>query len=83
MILFFGRLRETVGASQLQPEFFQADMTLSSLIGRMSEIYPELAQQLARSGVRYAVNQKFVGKDEDPVVSPADEIAFMPPMSGG
>jgi molybdopterin converting factor small subunit len=49
------------------------------LWGRLQEDYPKLAVP----GVRllYAVNQSYVARDA--VLQDADEVVFIPPVSGG
>ena len=34
-------------------------------------------------GVVLAVNQEYVGQDEEVQLSPGDEVAVIPPISGG
>lgn len=43
--------------------------------------HPEAAAELAASRARALVNDAVAG--EDRVLGPADEIAFLPPLSGG
>jgi molybdopterin converting factor subunit 1 len=77
-VLFFALIRERAGASQielnLQPDASVADA--AELIGRR---FPALVSLLPRTG--YAVNQSYV--DRTRLLSDGDELALIPPVSGG
>lgn len=79
-VLFFGRLRDLAGTSELQ--MTQEFETLADLRRWLTENYPELGPALARSGVRVAVDKAIIANDQASLRA-AKEIAFMPPMSGG
>ena len=81
-ILYFAWLRDRLGRSGdhlvLPPDI----RTVHGLVGWLQAQDPAFAA-IAGEGrvVRVAVNQAFAGAD-DPV-SPGDEIAFLPPVTGG
>jgi molybdopterin converting factor subunit 1 len=77
-VLFFGRLREVVGASE-ETRDLPDGATLESVFGFYAQRHPELAK--FRSSLVASRNQEFVPW-ETPVRS-GDEIAFLPPVSGG
>lgn len=77
-VLFFGRLREVVGASE-ESLNLPDGATLESVFGFAAQRHPELAK--FRSSLVASRNQEFAPW-ETPVRS-GDEIAFLPPVSGG
>ena len=76
-IRFFARLREQAGA---ETESFQMppDSTLSQVYEALRRRHTALPD---RETVRAALNQEFA--DWDASVSDGDEVAFIPPVSGG
>jgi molybdopterin synthase catalytic subunit len=77
-ILFFGMLREIAGMSSEEAEF-PAGSDLSAVFGAYSARFPRF-QELARSIV-VARNQEFA--ELSVKIAEGDEIAFLPPVSGG
>lgn len=77
-VLFFGRLRELAGVSEDACDLPDG-ATLESVFGFYARRRPELAK--FRSSLVASRNQEFVPW-ETPVRS-GDEIAFLPPVSGG
>ncbi len=77
-VLFFGQLRELVGASEesveLPPGACVADLLshYQQRVPRWQEFRPSLA---------VAVNQEYA--DPTAALRPEDEVAFIPPVSGG
>ncbi|MFJ5717058.1 molybdopterin converting factor subunit 1 [Neobacillus sp. NPDC093127] len=74
-VLFFAHLRDAVGA-----EF----LTLDAGGKTVAELKAELAAKydLPRmETVMTAINEEFAGNDE--IIGEGDEIAFIPPVSGG
>ena len=76
-VRFFARLRELAGseteALQVPPGSLLADV-YETLRGRHAALPP-------RESVRGALNQEFA--DWKAVVADGDEVAFIPPVSGG
>jgi molybdopterin synthase catalytic subunit len=76
-VRFFARLRELAGA-----ESEELQLPVGS---RVTDVYEALRAKHPmlplREGVRAAVNQEFA--DWDVSVAGGDEIAFIPPVSGG
>lgn len=80
-ILLFGRLRGAFGDEPLRlPEDVR---TAAELRQRLQRDYPELAERLSASSMRIAVNQTLVSDEDAARLSPGDEVALLPPLSGG
>lgn len=77
-VLFFGRVRELTGIEEESIEL-PAGATLSELFDRYAARYPGLAA--FRSSLVASRNQEFAAWDTQ--LSPGDDIAFLPPVSGG
>lgn len=76
-VLLFGRLRDIAGWSE---RALPAD-TLDALTAALAAQAPDLGEALRAKGVRVAVNLEMVRGEV--LLRPDDEVAFMPPMSGG
>jgi molybdopterin converting factor subunit 1 len=77
-VLFFGIAREITGFAQDSPEV-AAEESVSELLGRYVARFPRL-DDIAASLVM-AVNQEF--SDPGRTLAENDEVAFLPPVSGG
>jgi molybdopterin converting factor subunit 1 len=77
-IRLFATLRERAGAPELTRDFSD-EATVAQIWQRLKAEFPPLEGH--RDSVRFAVNQEYVGDDCSP--QPGDEIAFIPPVSGG
>lgn len=77
-VLFFGRLKEIVGRAEDDVEIGE-DECLGDLLARYGARHPE-AERL-RTSLVAAVNQEFASWDAR--LRPGDEVAFLPPVSGG
>ena len=77
-VLFFGRLKDVVGKSGESLDVHDAS-TIEQLFALYSERIPELAKY--RSSVVASRNQEFAAWDT--LLHPCDEVAFLPPVSGG
>lgn len=77
-VLFFGRLKEVIG--QVQDSVDPADAaTIEQLFALYVTHNPELAK--FRPSLVASVNQEFAAWDTP--LHPGDEVAFLPPVSGG
>src|SRR5258706_14684827 len=77
-VLFFGVLKDIAGCSEDHIEVAAG--------GRMGEIFDRYAQQFPRMGqmassIVLARNQEFCDRSNE--VEDGDEVAFLPPVSGG
>ncbi len=77
-VLFFGRLKDVVGQSEESLDLADSS-TIEQLFALYSERIPELAKY--RSSVVASRNQEFASWDTP--LHPGDEVAFLPPVSGG
>ena len=77
-VLFFGRLKELTGHPEHSIELADAT-TIEHLFALYAARHPELAKY--RSSVVASRNQEFAAWDT-PLRS-GDEVAFLPPVSGG
>jgi molybdopterin converting factor subunit 1 len=77
-VLFFGRLKDVLGCNQDSAEISDF-ATLEQLFALYSARHPELVQY--RSSVVASLNQEFATWDS--VLRSGDEVAFLPPVSGG
>lgn len=77
-VLFFGRLKDVIGQSEES-----LDLNDVSTIGQLFALYSERVPELAkyRSSVVASCNQEFAAWDT--VLYSGDEVAFLPPVSGG
>jgi MoaD family protein len=78
-VKLFAILKERSGRAELTVDF-PAD-TVSNLLKLVSREYPVLADFLMPGRILIAVNQEFVRMDAS--VKDGDDIALMPPFSGG
>ena len=78
-ILFFAQLREQVGQAVLQRELAGA-LSLEQLLQQLIRDYPQAEAVLKAS--RFAVNQVYV-PELGYGLQAGDEVALIPPVSGG
>lgn len=77
-VRLFAALRETLGEDQLELELPNGT-TVERLWERLVERDPRLAP--FSGSINFAVNHDFVSRDKE--LLPDDEVAFLPPVSGG
>jgi molybdopterin synthase catalytic subunit len=77
-VLFFGRLKDIVGTGEQQAEISEG-ARVEDLFERYGTTFPELAK--FRASVVASVNQEFA--EWRAPLSSGDEVAFLPPVSGG
>jgi len=75
-VLLFGSLREALGERELDVEL-EPGATVRELRARLAARH----DLFARSGMLAAVNQETVAEDRP--LAEGDEVAFLPPVSGG
>ncbi len=77
-VLLFGSLREAAGAKELSVEVPEraSVVALRALLSSSQPAFQRFAGRL-----RVAVNHEFA--DDDAMLSDGDEVAFLPPVSGG
>ena len=79
-ISFLGRLADVAGYAQ---GIYVGDNTLLNIIASLADTNPELSAALSEPSIRAAINLDLVPVGENPIVAHGDELAFMPPVSGG
>lgn len=77
-VLFFGQLRDIVGRSEDSLEL-PAASSIGAVFARYAETHPRLAE--LRNSIVLARNQEFAAAGE--LLGDGDEVAFLPPVSGG
>ena len=79
-VRFFASLREAVGAESMALEVEEA--TLAGVRTKLAaQLAPQQFDALAAEGVQVAVNQVIVAGDA--ALEAGDEVAFLPPVTGG
>lgn len=77
-VRFFAGHRDIVGRPELELEL-EPGTTLGGLWERLSADYPRLAPYTGR--LLFALNQEF--SDPGAALRDGDEVAYIPPVSGG
>jgi molybdopterin synthase sulfur carrier subunit len=77
-VLFFGRLREIIGRAEESLEF-AGDASIENLFAHYAAKHPELADY--RPSLVASRNQEFAAWTTP--LHAGDEVAFLPPVSGG
>jgi molybdopterin synthase sulfur carrier subunit len=76
-LVFLGRLEDVAGVVEREVE------TIASVDGVLATLDPELATALGADRVKLAVNGMLFHDRAAPVLKDGDELAFLPPVSGG
>ncbi len=80
-VLFFASLRDATEVDALVLTL-EAPLDLTGLLEKLStRLPPEAMAELKAENVRVAVNQTFLTGPG--LIRPGDEVAFMPPVTGG
>lgn len=81
-LVFLGKLGDVAPASIGDVDPPRQVRTLSDLVRWLSSENPVLGRMMATTTTRLIVNQS-VTHDHSLLLADGDEIAFLPPMSGG
>ena len=77
-VKFFAQLREVTGTEGVQVNALDLDGVFIEL----AKLYPEeVIAQLRGDNVRIAINQELV--NGNPALTAGDEVALLPPVTGG
>ena len=77
-VKFFAQLREVTGTEGVQVNALDLD----GVFVELAKLYPEdVVAQLRGDNVRVAINQELV--NGNPALTAGDEVALMPPVTGG
>jgi molybdopterin converting factor subunit 1 len=79
-VLFFAASREATGTAQQQVELPEG-ATTHTLWEHLLAAHPPLAA--IKASCVLAVNQQYVQPSEAQPLAPRDEVAIIPPLSGG
>lgn len=79
-LLFFGRLGDLAGGVERRIGLSEPH-SINDLIGVIAQSERLLASALGEDRTRFAINGTIV--DGDALVEDDDELAFLPPVSGG
>jgi len=77
-VRLFARFRDAIGAESVAVPL-PGSRTALALRRQLNELYPDLGGLLQHSAI--AVNGEFA--DDETPVTPNDEVALLPPVSGG
>ena len=77
-VRFFATYRDVAGKPQIEVEMDDG-ASLGDLLERLYDTYPKLKKW--SESIICSVNRKYA--DDDKVLEPGDEIALLPPVSGG
>ena len=77
-VRLFARLRDITGASEIERDI-AADATIDGLWRQLVRDFPELGRY--DQSISSAVNADYARMDR--VLREGDEVAFLPPVSGG
>lgn len=79
-VRFFAILKDRVGREVVEIPL-SGPITLRELEEKVVEMFPQMEGYLTKRRVLISVNQEFATPDT--VVKDGDEVAFLPPFSGG
>lgn len=79
-VLFFARGRELAGRSETSVEVAHASDT-AQLLKYLLEEYPKLAEIMETSV--FSLNQEYLAPNQKIQLKDQDEVAIIPPVSGG
>jgi molybdopterin converting factor small subunit len=82
-LVFLGRLRDAAGGREKALALPADGLTLCALIDALDAADPGLGAILRDPSIRVAINQSLAPPDASAQVRDSDEIAFLPPMTGG
>ena len=80
-LVFFGKLQDLAGGRDRTLCLPDGVATAGGLVHYLAGNEPVLADAINSDGVRIVVNEAFA--DFDAAITDQDEIAFLPPVSGG
>jgi molybdopterin synthase sulfur carrier subunit len=80
-VLLFGRLGDVAGDTEIGIPWDDRMATIETVREQVIRTIPELAESLGEQRNLVAVNRQICGTEAE--VNDGDEIAFMPPVTGG
>lgn len=79
-VLYFAAARERAGTDSEKLDL-EAPISVAALVTRLCEARPRLGE--IRGALRVAVNLELVANEAAHLVAHGDEVALIPPVSGG
>ena len=81
-VVLFAAAKDAAGTPELELELSDDDGTgTTAVVDALQKQHPQLERILPRCAL--AVNGEYVTEDATPALKPGDEVAVLPPMSGG
>lgn len=80
IVRFFAMLKNKAGKEVIEIPFSKG-ITLRELQDDIAKEFPQLTEYLSGKRVLVSVNEEFAAPDT--VIKDGDEVAFLPPFSGG
>ena len=80
-VLFFGRLTDTAGMAEMSVNLPSDQIGVDAFCALVTQSNSELAKLILGPSVRTVINHAIALPDA--VVRDGDEVAFLPPVSGG
>ena len=80
-LLFFGNLGDAAGGRERQWPVKSGGVTINDLVAAIGKADPALGVPLEDETVRCIVNEQMAARNV--TVHDGDEVAFLPPVSGG
>ncbi len=81
-VMFFGRLRDIAQCSE-RPVCLHGALSLDAFRRLVASGDDDLERALREDSIRVAVNATITPRSGAIVIHPGDDVAFMPPFSGG
>lgn len=79
-IRFFAMLKGKVGKEEVKLPI-PGPITLEELRGLLKKEFPPIAEHIERKSIMISVNQEFATSNT--IIRDGDEVALLPPFSGG
>jgi len=80
--LLFAKVKEVINKGEyIEIELPDTECTTTNLLTSINDQYPQVKDVL--STCLLAINLEFLKRDEDRVILSTDEVAIIPPVSGG
>ncbi|MBU6951823.1 MoaD/ThiS family protein [Hahella sp. HN01] len=80
-VLFFAKLREQVGRSEIELPALDFGSNVAALLDAVVAEIPEAEPVLRQGNILAAINQEMAPLSA--TVADGDEVAFFPPVTGG
>ena len=80
-VIFFGSLGDQVSPSTQSIEIGSEKRSATEIFDQLAQRHPSLAEAKSKLPINVALNQKMA--DWEALVSDDDELAYLPPVTGG